>query len=136
MKKFLYRSIIGILIGSFIAVVVTSSIIYFGHFPVINGEEFIKNSFGSMFCGWFFAVSSLYFELESLRLSQQTALHFVTVIVLYFILSLGIGWIPFDLKNILISAAIFIVVYLVIWGCYYLYFKNLANQMNEDLKKI
>ncbi|WP_370543777.1 DUF3021 domain-containing protein [Geobacillus sp. 47C-IIb] len=83
-----------------------------------------------------FAVSSLYFELESLRLSQQTALHFVTVIVLYFILSLGIGWIPFDLKNILISAAIFIVVYLVIWGCYYLYFKNLANQMNEDLEKI
>src|SRR5690606_32535458 len=70
MKKFLYRSIIGILIGSFIAVVVTSSIIYFGHFPVINGEEFIKNSFGSIFCGWFFAVSSLYFELESLRLSQ------------------------------------------------------------------
>jgi hypothetical protein len=136
MKSFLYRGIIGILIGSFIAVIVTNSIIYFGHFPVINGEEFLKSSFGSIFCGWFFAVSSLYFELESLRLSQQTVLHFVTVIVLYFILSLGIGWIPFDLKSIFISAAIFIAVYIVIWICIYLYFKNLANQMNEDLKKI
>jgi hypothetical protein len=136
MKTFLYRSIIGILIGSFIAVVVTSCIVYFGRLPVINGEEFLKNSFGCIFCGWFFAVSPLYFELESLRLSQQTALHFVTVIVLYFSVSLGIGWIPFDLKNILISVAIFIAIYIVIWICIYLYIKKLANQMNEDLKKM
>jgi hypothetical protein len=136
MKNFLYRSIIGILIGSFIEVMVTSCMIYFGHLPVINGEEFLKNSFGCIFCGWFFAVSPLYFELESLHLSQQTALHFVTVIVLYFSVSLGIGWIPFDLKNILISVAIFIAIYIVIWICIYLYIKKLANQMNEDLKKM
>jgi NhaP-type Na+/H+ or K+/H+ antiporter len=136
MKTFLYRSIIGILIGSFISIIVTSCIIYFGHLHVINGENFLKNSFGSIFCGWFFTVSKFYFELESLSLPQRTALHFVTVIVLYFSLFLGIGWIPFDLKSILISAAIFIVIYIVMWVCNYLYFKNLAKQMNEGLKKI
>lgn len=136
MRIFLYRSIIGILIGSFISIIVTSSIIYFGHLPVIHGESFLKNSFASIFCGWLFTVSSLYFELESLRLSQQTALHFVTVIVLYFILSLGIGWIPFEWKSILLSVAIFIAIYIVVWVCYYLHFEKLANQMNEELKKI
>jgi hypothetical protein len=136
MKTFLYRSIIGILIGSFVSVMVTSCIIYFGHLHAINGENFLKNSFGSIFCGWFFTVSSLYFELKSLRLSQQTALHFITVIVLYFSLSLGIGWIPFDWKSILISVAIFIAIYIVIWICICLYMKKLAKQMNEGLKKI
>ncbi|OAT73115.1 MULTISPECIES: DUF3021 domain-containing protein [Parageobacillus] len=136
MKIFLYRSIIGILIGSFLSIIVTSCIIYFGHLHVINGESFLKNSFSFIFCGWFLIVSSLYFELESLRLSQQTALHFVTVIVLYFILSLGIGWIPFEWKSIIISVAIFIAIYIVIWVCHYLYFKKLANKMNEGLKKM
>ncbi|MED0658821.1 DUF3021 domain-containing protein [Bacillus smithii] len=136
MKAFLYRSIIGILIGSFVSVMVTSGIIYFGHIHVIDGEIFIKNSLGSIFCGWFFTVSPLYFEIKSLRLSQQTALHFITIIVLYFSLSLGIGWLPFDIKSILISAAIFIAIYIVIWVSYYLYYKNLAKRMNEDLKKI
>lgn len=136
MKAFLYRSIIGILIGSFVSVMVTSGIIYFGHIQVIDGEIFIKNSLGSIFCGWFFTVSPLYFEIKSLRLSQQTALHFITIIVLYFSLSLGIGWLPFDIKSILISAAIFIAIYIVIWVSYYLYYKNLAKRMNEDLKKI
>lgn len=136
MKAFLYRSIIGILIGSFVSVMVTSGIIYFGHIHVIDGEIFIENSLGSIFCGWFFTVSPLYFEIKSLRLSQQTALHFITIIVLYFSLSLGIGWLPFDMKSILISAAIFIAIYIVIWVSYYLYYKNLAKRMNEDLKKI
>jgi Protein of unknown function (DUF3021) len=136
MKAFLYRSIIGILIGSFVSVMVTGCIIYFGHIQVIDGEIFIKNSLGSIFCGWFFTVSPLYFEIKSLRLWQQTALHFITIIVLYFSLSLGIGWIPFDMKSILISAAIFIAIYIVIWVSYYLYYKNLAKRMNEDLKKI
>lgn len=136
MKAFLYRSIIGILIGSFVPVMVTGCIIYFGHIQVIDGEIFIKNSLGSIFCGWFFTVSPLYFEIKSLRLSQQTALHFITIIVLYFSLSLGIGWLPFDMKSILISAAIFIAIYIVIWVSYYLYYKNLAKRMNEDLKKI
>ncbi|MGG3918797.1 DUF3021 family protein [Parageobacillus thermoglucosidasius] len=35
-----------------------------------------------------------------------------------------------------LSVAIFIAIYIVVWVCYYLYFKKLANQMNEELKKI
>ncbi|WP_338206104.1 DUF3021 family protein [Parageobacillus thermoglucosidasius] len=44
------------------------------------------------------------------------------------------------LSNLLLfsqlSVAIFIAIYIVVWVCYYLYFKKLANQMNEELKKI
>ena len=81
MKTFLFRSMIGIFFGAFLAVIVTNSIIYFGKQEVLDGQIFMKNSLGSIFCGWFFTVSPLYFENTKLRLSQQTALHFATVVV-------------------------------------------------------
>jgi len=71
MKTFLYRSIIGIFFGAFIAVILTSSVVYFGGQDVLDGQLFLKNSFGSIVSGWFFATSSLYFEITKLSLSQQ-----------------------------------------------------------------
>ncbi|MFK2825351.1 DUF3021 domain-containing protein [Bacillus sp. B190/17] len=136
MKTFLFRSLIGIFFGAFIAVMTTMSVVYFGGTEWFNGELFIKNAFGTMFCGWFFTVSPLYFEISSLRLPQQTALHFATVIILNFILSLGVGWITFDLENILCFTAIFIGIYAVIWICFYLYYKNEAKKLNDGLQNI
>ncbi|WP_091660866.1 DUF3021 domain-containing protein [Alteribacillus iranensis] len=89
-----------------------------------------------MFCGWFFSASPLYFELKNLRLSQQTALHFITVVLLYFPLSLGIGWIPFNVPSILIAVVLFLLIYAVIWSGFYLYFKNVAKQLNDDLQHL
>ena len=90
MKTFLFRSMIGIFFGAFLAVILTNSVVYFGNQDVLDGQIFLKNSLGSIFCGWFFTVSPLYFENTKLRLSQQTGLHFVTVVVLYFILRLAL----------------------------------------------
>ena len=105
MKTFLFRSMIGIFFGAFLAVIVTNSVVYFGNQDVLDGQMFMKNSLGSIFCGWFFTVAPLYFENTKLRLSQQTALHFATVVVSYFILAFGIGWVPFTLKSFLVMFA-------------------------------
>ena len=111
MKTFLFRSLIGIFFGAFLAVVFTNSMVWSGDAAVINGELFVKNSLGAIFCGWFFSVTPLYFENRKLKLPQQTLLHFLTVIVLFFILALGIGWIPFNIKSILSMLVMFLIFY-------------------------
>ncbi len=115
MKTFLFRSLIGIFFGAFLAVVFTNSMVWSGDAAVINGELFVKNSLGAIFCGWFFTVTPLYFENRKLKLPQQTLLHFLTVIVLFFILALGIGWIPFNIKSILSMLVMFLIFYGISW---------------------
>jgi Protein of unknown function (DUF3021) len=134
MKTFLFRSLIGIFFGAFVAVLTTNIIIYFGEQSVLDGSLFLKNSFGTIFCGWFFSVTPLYFESKSMSLPLQTLLHFLTVTILYFILALGIGWIPFTIQSILFTFILFSVVYTIIWVCFYLYFKNESKKLNEELK--
>ena len=136
MKTFIIRSFIGIFFGGFITVLITNLNILFGGFEMIDGPLFLKNSIGSILCGWFFTVSPLYFENRNLRLSQQTILHFLTVTILYLLLALTIGWIPFNIINILLTLLIAIVVYTIFWVAFYLYFKNQARKLNDDLKKL
>lgn len=133
MKTFLFRSMVGIFFGAFLAVLLTNSVVYFGENDVLDGPLFLKNSLGSIFCGWFFTVSPLYFENTNLRLSQQTGLHFITVVLLYFILAFGIGWIPFTMKSFLLTLALFMVVYAIFWTAFYLYFRNQARKLNAEL---
>ena len=124
MKTFLFRSMIGIFFGAFIAVVLTNSIVYFGGQEMLDGRIFLKNSLGSIFCGWFFTVSPLYFENTRLRLSQQTGLHFITVVVLYFILAFGIGWVPFKVKSFLLVFRIIHCVLFAVLDCFLFSFQK------------
>ena len=136
MKTFLIRSVMGIFFGAFIAVLLTNSVVYFGEQEVLDGQLFFKNSFGSIFCGWFFTVSPLYFENKNLRLSQQTGLHFITVVVLYFVLAFGIGWVPFNLVSFLLTLGIFVACYAIFWSAFYLHFRNQANKLNAELQEL
>ena len=134
MKTFLYTSIIGIFFGAFIAVMLTNSVVLYSEKDMLDGQLFLKNSLGSIFCGWFFTVTPLYFENTNLRLSQQTALHFVTVVILYFILAFAIGWVPLTVKSFLLALGFFIVFYSVFWTSFYLYFRGQAKKLNAELK--
>lgn len=136
MKTFMIRSFIGISFGGFIAVLITNLHVLFGGFEMIDGSLFLKNSIGSILCGWFYTVSPMYFENRKLKLSQQTTLHFLTVTILYLILALTIGWIPFNIISILLTLLIATVVYTIIWIAFYLYFKNQARKLNDDLNKL
>ncbi|MEH7346547.1 DUF3021 domain-containing protein [Bacillus sp. JJ1532] len=136
MKTFILRSFIGIFFGGFIAVLYTNLTILFGGLEMIVGSLFLKNSIGSILCGWFFTVSSMYYENRALKLSQQTIFHFLTVTILYFILALTIGWIPFTIQSILLTLFISIVTFTICWITFYLYFKNQARRLNDDLKKL
>lgn len=135
MKTILFRSMIGIFFGAFLAVLLTNLVVLTGD-STLDGQQYLKNSLGSIFCGWFFTVSPLYFENTKLRLSQQTTLHFLTVIVLYFLLAFGIGWVQFEWSSFFIAIAGFIGFYIIFWTSFYLYFRRQAKQLNEELNML
>lgn len=127
---------IGIFYGAFLAVLFTNAVVYFGEREVLDGPLFFKNSLGAIFCGWFFTVSPLDFEINRLRLTQQTLLHFITVFFLYFILAYSIGWIPFTFRSTLIALGIFLALYCISWVAFYLYFKKQADALNAELDQL
>lgn len=134
MKNFWIRSILGIFFGAFLSVILTNSVVLSGQ-ETLDGGLFLRNSLGSMLCGWFFTASTLYFENHKWSLRRQTATHFATVIVLYFVLAIGIGWFPFTVPSFLLMLAVFLTFYVLFWTAFYLYFKNQAQKMNEELNK-
>ena len=136
MKTFITRSFTGIFFGAFIAVLITNLNILFGDFVMLDGTLFLKNSIGSILCGWFFTVSPMYFENRKLKLFWQTIFHFLTVMTLYLILAFSIGWLPFNLISILLTFLISIAIYTIFWVAFYLYFKNQAQELNDELKKL
>lgn len=132
MKTFLIRSILGIFFGAFLSVLMTNAVVLSGQ-ETLDSGLFLRNSIGSMLCGWFFTASTLYFENHKWSLAKQTAAHFVTIIVLYFVLAVGIGWFPFTVSSMLLMIAVFLFFYALFWTAFYLYFKNQARKMNEEL---
>ncbi len=131
MKVFLTRSILGIFFGSFLTLITVFMTVYFGKIEVLDAAVLMKNALGMIICGWFFTVTPLLFEIENLSLKVQTALHFLCVVVLYFIVAFIIGWIPFTIKGFIGMLAIFIVFYTIIWLAFYLYFRQQAAKLNE-----
>jgi hypothetical protein len=134
MKTFLTRSILGIFFGSFLALVTILATIYFGDKEMLDAAILAKNILGTVFCGWFFTVTPLLFENDKLTLPVQTTLHFLSVSALYFIVAFVIGWIPFTMKGFIGMLVIFIGFYAIIWLSFYMYFKNQAAKLNEELK--
>jgi len=133
MKTFLIRSIVGICFGAFFSILITYSVILSGQ-ETLDSGSFMQNSLGSMLCGWFFAVSSLIFDQHNWSLRRQTVTHFIIVIVLYFVLAFGIGWVPFTVEGFLSILGTFVIFYLLFWLAFYFYFKNQAQKMNKELK--
>ncbi len=136
MKTFLFRSFVGIFFGAFLAVLLTYAVIFFGDQTMLDSGMFVTNSLGSIFCGWLFTVSPLYFEIKSLTLQKQTALHFFTVIIGYFILAYGVGWVPQGFLNLLIFVAMTLVIYAIFWVAFYFYFRNESKKKNDELQHI
>ncbi|MBB4825180.1 glucan phosphoethanolaminetransferase (alkaline phosphatase superfamily) [Sporosarcina luteola] len=134
MRTVLIRSVLGIFFGSFLTIMTIFAVIYFGGNDTLNSTILVNNALGTMFCGWFFTVTPLLFENEKLTLPVQTVLHFLCVSILYFIIAFGVGWVPFSLKGFFGMLGIFVLLYSVIWFSFYMYFKNEAKKLNEELK--
>lgn len=134
MKPFLFRSMIGLFFGGFLAVVVTGLVIYTGDLETLDSKIFMKNAVGFLFCGWFFVVTPMYFENENWSLLRQTVYHMLTVLVLYYVTAFGVGWFSFTVKGFLVFFGLFIVLYATSWFGFYSYYRHEAKKLNEELK--
>lgn len=124
----------GIFFGAFIIVILTGSVVLRGQ-EKLDSAVFLKNAIGFMLSGWFFTVSTLYFENQNWSLARQTVLHFITVIILYFVLAFGIGWIPFNWVSFLLMFGVFLVFYAIFWTSFFLYFRSQARKLNYELNE-
>ena len=132
MKTFLWRSTIGIFFGCFLSVIITFVIILNGN-EMVSGQLFIRNSLGSMLCGWLCFITPLYFENTRITLVQATIYHFLTLFFGYILSIFCFTWFPSSGVGVTISFILFIFVYLCIWLAFYFYSKNQMKKLNEQL---
>ncbi|MFD2705820.1 DUF3021 domain-containing protein [Salibacterium lacus] len=133
MKTLVFQSFVGICFGALVSILIYYGVIFFGGIEELDAGRFVTDSLGSMFCGWFFSVGGLIFAKESWSLTKRTGIHFVTMTMLYFVLAVVIGWIPFTIWGLVIGMALYLVLYAVIWICFFVYFYNEMRKLNEAL---
>ncbi len=85
--------------------------------------------------GIYFGVASFIFEVETWSPLKKTFIHFALSIVLYLIIALSVGWVPFTLYAIIISIFSFTGLYLVYWLGFRIYSKRVENSLNKNLQK-
>ncbi|MFD9626601.1 DUF3021 domain-containing protein [Peribacillus muralis] len=135
MKTLLFRSFVGICFGALVMVLTCFGVIGFGEITALDSEMFVKNAIGCLLCGWFFSTATILFEIEKWSLLFQTTMHFLTVSILYFLLSFFVGWISFSMKGLVTGILIFIPFYVTIWTIFYLYFRFQMKILNDGLDK-
>lgn len=132
-RKIVERCIAGIAFGG-IATFIALTIMKFGH---IEGyaSEIWNHMLASFGLGIYFGLASLIFEMEKGSPLKKTAIHYCLSIVIWLIIALPVGWLPFNLLLVIVGILIFTIIYSIYWTGFYLYFKKVETTMNEHLQK-
>lgn len=85
--------------------------------------------------GIYFGLSSFIFSENNMSALKQTVIHYFLSVGFYFFIAYIGEWVPFSPLAILIAILIFTIIYAVNWLGYYFYYKKVAEQMNENLKR-
>ena len=89
----------------------------------------------SILLGIYFGVASLIFEHDDWSPLKKTVIHFCLSVIIYFTIALTVGWIPLTVWPIVFSLLVFVLIYVIFWYGFNLYYKSIANSLNESLKK-
>lgn len=132
-KEILNRIVIGIATGGFLTFVVLTFMKFLG----IEGtaSEVWNHMLGSMVLGVYFALSSLIYEYDGWSPLKKTVTHYSLSILVYFLVALPIGWIPWNLLSVVVGILAFSVLYALYWTGFLLYFKKVEASLNKQLQK-
>lgn len=133
MIEILKRGMIGVAFGG-IYTFVALTIIKFNHIEVSISEVW-THMLASLILGIYFGLSSFIYENERWSPLKKTVIHFSLSIIVFFLIAIPIGWIPFQILSILLGILLFIIMYSLYWTGYYLYFKKMENDLNEQLQR-
>lgn len=131
-QDILKRLTAGIACGG-LATFIALTIMKFNHIeaPV---SEIWAHMLAGLLMGIYFGLSSFIFETEKWSNLKKTIIHFFSSITAYYSIALPVGWVPFTPFAIIISGIVFMLLYAVYWTGFYLYFRKVAQSLNEDLQ--
>lgn len=79
------------------------------------------------------AGASVFNQIEEWSLPKSLLCHFSTLFVAYSLCYIGNTWIPFEPLVLAVFAAVFVVIYFLVWGIVYLCVRHAGRKMNEKL---
>lgn len=132
-KELAKRSFAGIAFGG-IATFIALTIMKFGHIDASVSEVW-NHMLASFGLGIYFGVASFIFEMENWSPLGKTVIHYSLSIVVWLIIALPIGWLPFNLLAVFLGVLAFTAVYSLYWTGFFLHFKRVEAAMNEELQK-
>ena len=86
--------------------------------------------------GW--VLPTIVYQYERFSLAVQTLIHMTVGFVVYIPCMLYMGWVPVEQGTgmILFVVLAMAILAVVIWFCFYLYYKNEARKMNRKLQNM
>jgi hypothetical protein len=82
-----------------------------------------------------FAACSVIFTVDEWSLLRQTATHFIITAVVMMGVAVGCRWVPLELLSILQYRVVLVVIYVIIWGIQWLYWRRRVAQVNAGIAK-
>lgn len=131
--EMLKRITAGIAVGGLYTFIVLSFVKFYEVDATVS--EIWVSMLGSLIIGIYFGLSSFIFEVHNWSYLKQTIIHFSLSIIVYFIIGLSTGWVPFTPLAILTSALVWVAFYILVWTGFYIYFKKMEASLNEELQK-
>ncbi len=100
-------------------------------------EDFLRQALGAAFVGVCSGTSAIVYTFEKLSLWKRIAIHSAIGLTGYFAAAYHLGWMPVDSGlNIALSILLGIVIFAVIWCCFYLFNRQEARKVNRRLREL
>ncbi len=98
-------------------------------------KGFNQQIIASMIIGMGWSLPSLIYQNEKLSFIQQWIFHMLVGVIVYIPIAFYMEWFPKgNIFAIIISMGISLVCSLIIWFCFYLYYKNEAKVINKKIQ--
>lgn len=89
----------------------------------------------SMVFGIYYGFAAYIFVIDSWSPLKKTIIHFSLSITVYYLIGLPIGWVPPTPFAIILSAVVFLLLYILFWFGFTQYYKKVESSLNDSLQK-
>ncbi|MGN0288549.1 MAG: DUF3021 domain-containing protein [Lachnospiraceae bacterium] len=100
-------------------------------------DDFPRQAGGSVLAGIAFGTTSIIYRFERLSKRGQVLIHFAVGMGVFYPVSILLGWFSLErITHIILQLVISIAGFIVIWFCFYLFYRNEAKQINARLREL
>ncbi len=133
-KEFLHRGLMFAGFGPVITGIVIWVVSMCTQVVSLNPSEMLIAIVSTYLLAFVHAGASIFNQIEHWPIMKSLLCHLGTLYLAYSICYLINSWLPFDWKVLLIFTAVFLAVYLVIWGIVMLSVKATSRRFNSKIK--